>query len=85
MKELLGAIDAPNMGFLLDSWHSWQWGEDSEADWLELRAEHVVAVDFERRADGDPQRRTKRFPGAKLPCATGIHRCWPVVSTPLTG
>ena len=70
MKDLLGAIGAPNLGFLLDSWHSWHAG-DTEADLLTLRGEQVVAVDLNDAPAGiakDEQVDSRR----ELPCATGV-------------
>lgn len=70
MKDLLGAIGADNVGFLLDSWHSWHAG-DTEADLLTLRGEQVVAVDLNDAPAGiakDEQVDSRR----ELPCATGV-------------
>jgi sugar phosphate isomerase/epimerase len=70
MKELLAAIDTPNAGFLLDSWHWWHAGETAE-DILTLRPEQVVAVDLNDAPVGiakEEQVDSKR----ELPCASGV-------------
>jgi len=70
MKELLAAIDCPNTGFLLDSWHWWHAGESAE-DILTLRPEQVVGVDLNDAPSGvakDNQVDSRR----ELPCATGV-------------
>jgi sugar phosphate isomerase/epimerase len=69
MKELLGAIGANNVGFLLDSWHAWHAGDTDEV--LTLRGEQVVAVDLNDAPPGipkDEQVDSRR----ELPCATGV-------------
>ncbi len=70
MKDLIGEINAGNVGFLLDSWHWWHAG-DTEADLLSLKAEDVVAVDLNDAPTGIPKNEqvdNRR----ELPCATGV-------------
>ena len=70
MRELLAAIDEPNLGVLLDSWHSWHSG-DTEAELLSLRPEQVVAVDINDAPAGVPK--DQQVDGKReLPCATGV-------------
>jgi sugar phosphate isomerase/epimerase len=70
MKELLAAIDRPNMGFVLDSWH-WYTAQESEADLLTLTNRDVVACDLNDAPVGrtvDEQIDQQR----ELPAATAI-------------
>ncbi len=70
MKDLLDAIDRPNVGFILDSWH-WYTAGEQEADLLTLTNEEVVAVDLNDAPAGipvDQQMDLKR----KLPASTGV-------------
>lgn len=70
MKELLSAIDCPNTGFLLDSWHWWNAGESAD-DILTLRPEQVIGVDLNDAPAGvakENQVDSRR----ELPCATGV-------------
>lgn len=70
MKELLSAIDCPNTGFLLDSWHWWNAG-DTVDDILSLKAEQVVAVDLNDAPAGFPKD-DQVDNHRELPCATGV-------------
>ncbi|MEM6344730.1 MAG: sugar phosphate isomerase/epimerase family protein [Bacteroidota bacterium] len=45
LRELIFAIDAPNLGFVLDSFH-WYCAEESQADLLSLSPDEIVAVDL---------------------------------------
>ncbi|HTS60422.1 MAG TPA: TIM barrel protein [Candidatus Acidoferrales bacterium] len=70
MKDLLGEIGRPNVGFVLDSWH-WYTAGDKKQDVLSLRAEQVVSVDLNDAPAGipvDQQVDSRR----ELPGATGV-------------
>jgi sugar phosphate isomerase/epimerase len=70
MKDLIAEIGAPNVGFLLDTFHWWNAGE-TEADILSLKKEQVVSVDLNDAPPGvpkDQQVDNRR----ELPCATGV-------------
>ncbi len=68
--ELIAAIDRPNVGLVLDSWH-WYTAGESVGDLLGLRNEQIVACDLNDAPAGiavDQQMDLKR----DLPCATGV-------------
>lgn len=70
MRELIAAIDRPNVGLVLDSWH-WYTAGDTEADLLALTNADVVACDLNDAPAGipvDQQIDSKR----ELPAATGV-------------
>jgi len=70
MKELIAAIDRPNVGFVLDSWH-WYTSGETKKDLLTLRGDQVVSVDLNDAPAGipvDQQMDGKR----ELPAATGV-------------
>jgi sugar phosphate isomerase/epimerase len=70
MRELIAAIDQPNVGLLLDSWH-WYTAHETEADLLSLKGAEVVACDLNDAPAGipiDEQKDNTR----DLPCATGV-------------
>jgi sugar phosphate isomerase/epimerase len=70
MKDLIAAIGAKNLGFVLDSWH-WFTAGDTVADLETLRKEDVVCVDLNDAPKGipvDQQIDNKR----ELPLATGV-------------
>jgi sugar phosphate isomerase/epimerase len=70
LQELRTAINADNVGCVLDSWHWWTAGETAE-DLLTLRATDVISVDLNDAPAGIPlaeQQDGKR----ELPCATGV-------------
>ena len=70
MKELIGEIDRPNVGLVLDSWH-WYTAGETKKDLLALRANQVVSVDLNDAPAGipvDQQMDGKR----ELPAATGV-------------
>lgn len=70
MKELLSEVKAPNVGFVLDSWHWWTAGEHADAV-LSLRNSDIVAVDLNDAPAGvplDEQKDNQR----ELPAATGV-------------
>ncbi len=69
-KELIEAIDEPNVGFVLDSFH-WYCAGDKKSDLLSLRPEDIVTVDLNDARSGltpDTQIDGKR----ELPMATGV-------------
>ena len=69
-KELLDAIGADNVGFVLDSWH-WYTAHESVADLRSLTNRDVVAVDLNDAPDGieiDQQIDNRRT----LPTDTGV-------------
>jgi sugar phosphate isomerase/epimerase len=70
MRELIAAIDRPNIGLVLDSWH-WYTAHDTEADLLRLQGSDVICCDLNDAPAGvpiDQQRDGVR----ELPCATGV-------------
>lgn len=70
MKELIAAIEKPNVGFLLDIWH-WYNAGDTVADLHTLKNEDVVAVHMSDAPAGvpvDQQVDNRR----ELPLATGV-------------
>jgi sugar phosphate isomerase/epimerase len=70
MKDLIGEIDKPNVGFVLDSWH-WYTAGETKKDLLTLRAGQIVSVDLNDAPAGlavDAQMDGKR----ELPAATGV-------------
>ena len=69
-KELIEAIDLPNMGLVLDSWH-WYTAEEKLQDLESLSASDVVAVDLNDAPSGiavEEQIDNRR----ELPAATGV-------------
>ena len=69
-KELLAAIDEPNVGFVLDSWH-WYCAGETKDDLLTLRNKDIVACDLNDAPKGvavDEQLDYER----ELPAATGV-------------
>jgi len=70
LRELIAAIDRPNVGLVLDSWH-WYTAGDTEADLLALSNDDVVACDLNdapANVPVDQQIDQKR----ELPMATGV-------------
>jgi sugar phosphate isomerase/epimerase len=70
MRELVAAIDQPNIGLVLDSWH-WYTAHESEAELLGLKGSDVVCCDLNDAPAGipiDEQKDNTR----DLPCATGV-------------
>lgn len=70
MKELLEAMNQPNAGLVLDSWH-WYTAGETKDDLLRLRATDVVSVDLNDAPAGipvDQQVDSKR----ELPATTGV-------------
>ncbi|MEL7340363.1 MAG: sugar phosphate isomerase/epimerase family protein, partial [Bacteroidota bacterium] len=70
LRELIFAIKAPNIGFVLDSFH-WYCAGESQADLLSLSADEIVAVDLnDARPDLGPD---QQIDGKReLPGATGV-------------
>jgi sugar phosphate isomerase/epimerase len=69
-KELLAEVAAPNVGFVLDSWHWWTAGENRAAV-ESLAGVDIVAVDLNDAPAGlalEDQKDNQR----ELPCATGV-------------
>jgi len=69
-KELLEAIDEPNVGFVLDSWH-WYCAGETKDDLLTLKNKDIVACDLNDAPAGIPveeQLDNQR----ELPAATGV-------------
>lgn len=69
-KELIAAINRPNVGFVLDSFH-WYCAGETKEDLLSLANEDIVAVDLNDARAGytaDEQIDGKR----ELPSATGV-------------
>lgn len=70
MKDLIGEIGAPNVGFLLDTFHWWNAAETAE-DILSLKSMQVVSVDLNDAPAGVP--RDQQLDNRReLPCATGV-------------
>lgn len=70
MKELIAAINEPNVGFVLDSWH-WYTAHETAADLRTLKGSDVIAVDLNDAPTGraiDEQIDSQR----ELPAATGV-------------
>jgi sugar phosphate isomerase/epimerase len=70
LKDLIGEIGQPNVGFVLDSWH-WYTSGDTKDDLLSLNGKEVVSVDLNDAPLGTPvdqQVDNKR----ELPAATGV-------------
>lgn len=70
LKELIGAIKADNVGYVLDSWHWWHAG-DTAADILSLKGTEVIAVDLNDAPTGLPKDQLVDN-HRELPCATGL-------------
>jgi sugar phosphate isomerase/epimerase len=69
-RELVAEIGRPNVGYVLDSWHWWNAGDDA-SDIKALRGDEVVAVDLNDAPAGvgkDQQVDNAR----ELPLATGV-------------
>ena len=70
MRELIAAINLPNVGLVLDSWH-WYHAGDTAKDVEALAARDVVSVDLNDAPTGVPKEQMsdgKR----ELPAATGV-------------
>ena len=70
MRELIAAIDQPNVGLVLDSWH-WYTAHETESDLLGLKGTEVICCDLNDAPKGisiDEQKDNTR----DLPCATGV-------------
>ncbi|MEM7385931.1 MAG: sugar phosphate isomerase/epimerase family protein [Verrucomicrobiota bacterium] len=69
-KDLIGAIGADNIGFVLDSWHWWTADETPE-DIRSLTNDDIVAVDL-NDAPVDIPKREQLDNQRELPGATGV-------------
>lgn len=70
MKDLIGEIGRPNVGFVLDSWHWWNAGETAD-DIRSLTNDDVVSVDLNDAPLGVPK--DEQIDGQRmLPRATGL-------------
>jgi hypothetical protein len=70
IRELIAAIDQPNTGLVLDSWH-WYTAHETESDLLGLKGSEVICCDLNDAPKGiliDQQKDNTR----DLPCATGV-------------
>lgn len=70
MKDLIGEIKSPNVGFVLDSWH-WYTAGESLGDLATLGNSDIVSVDLNDAPAGlslDQQKDSER----ELPMATGV-------------
>jgi sugar phosphate isomerase/epimerase len=67
LRELIAALDAPNVGLVLDAWHWWMSGSPA-AELASLRREEIVSVDLNDAPRGVPQGelldRQRELPGA---------------------
>ena len=70
MRELIAAIDQPNVGLVLDSWH-WYTAHETEADLLALKGSDVICCDLNDAPAGIPTDQQKDLV-RDLPCATGV-------------
>ena len=70
MRELIAAIDQPNIGLVLDSWH-WYTAHETEADLLALKGSDVICCDLNDAPAGIPTDQQKDLV-RDLPCATGV-------------
>jgi sugar phosphate isomerase/epimerase len=70
MQELIAAIDQPNIGLVLDSWH-WYTAHETEGDLLRLKGSDVICCDLNDAPAGIPVDQQKDNT-RELPCATGV-------------
>jgi sugar phosphate isomerase/epimerase len=70
MRELIAAIDKPNLGLVLDSWH-WYTTHETEADLMRLKGSDVICCDLNDAPTGIPVDQQKDLV-RELPCATGV-------------
>ena len=69
MRELIAAIDLPNIGLVLDSWH-WYTAHETRADLLTLKGSDVICCDLNDAPAGIPIDEADLV--RDLPCATGV-------------
>lgn len=69
-KELIAEAGAPNVGFVLDSWH-WYTARESKADLLTLKNEDVVSADL-NDAPAGLELNELHDTTHELPAATGV-------------
>ncbi|MFN0101187.1 MAG: sugar phosphate isomerase/epimerase family protein [Bryobacteraceae bacterium] len=70
MRELLGEIGMPNMGFVLDTWH-WYTAGETAAELATLKNSEIICIDLNDAPAGvpvDQQIDSKR----EIPLATGV-------------
>src|SRR5262249_50673110 len=70
MRELIAAIDQPNIGLVLDIWH-WYTAHETEADILALKSSDVICCDLNDAPAGIPTDEQKDLV-RDLPCARGV-------------
>ena len=70
MKELIGEVGKPNVGFLLDSWH-WYTAQETVADILPLKGSDVILCHLNDAPSGVPVEE-QMDNHRELPCATGV-------------
>ena len=70
MRELIAAINQPNIGLVLDSWH-WYTAHETAADLLRLKGSDVICCDLNDAPAGIPIDQQKDLV-RDLPCATGV-------------
>ncbi|MDA7867066.1 sugar phosphate isomerase/epimerase [Verrucomicrobia bacterium] len=69
-KDLIADTGAKNIGFVLDSWHWWQAGDNVE-DILTLKGDEIIAVDLNDAPTG--VKKTEQIDSQReLPVATGV-------------
>ncbi|MDX2149360.1 MAG: sugar phosphate isomerase/epimerase family protein [Bryobacteraceae bacterium] len=70
MRDLIGEIGRPNVGFVMDSWH-WYTAGEGQAELLTLKKEEVVSLDLNDAPSGIPV--DQQIDSAReLPMATGV-------------
>jgi sugar phosphate isomerase/epimerase len=70
MRELIAAIDQPEVGLVLDSWH-WYTAHETQADLETLKGSDVICCDLNDAPAGIPT--DEQRDGVRdLPCATGV-------------
>lgn len=69
-RELIAALDRPNVGLVLDSWH-WHNAGETEADLLALSGRDILACDLNDAPAGIPREQLMDL-SRELPCETGV-------------
>ena len=69
-NELIAALDRPNVGLVLDSWH-WYTAGEGEAELLTLKNSNIVACDLNDAPKGIPINEQKDLT-REFPAATGV-------------
>ncbi len=70
MRELIAAMNQPNIGLVLDSWH-WYTAHETAADLLRLKGSDIICCDLNDAPAGIPIDQQKDLV-RDLPCATGV-------------